>query len=45
MQLDEDGDFFEITAKNPLKKMYIKSADDAFIESETVRINTERLSK
>lgn len=45
MQLDKDGDFFEITAKLPLKKSYIKSADDAFIESESVRINNERLKK
>lgn len=34
MQLSEDGDLMEITKKLPLKKMYMKSADDWFIERE-----------
>ena len=41
IQLSEDGDYFEITSKIPLKKMYVKSADDAFIEKETSRLNKE----
>ena len=43
MQLNEDGDSMDIFKKVPLKKMYVKSADDNFIQSEKKRIKNERI--
>lgn len=38
MQLNEDGDGMEIYKKVPMKKMFVKSADDNYIHGEKMRI-------
>ena len=43
--MDKDGDTIEIFKKVPLKKMYVKSADQNFINSEKMRIKEERILK
>ena len=45
MQLSSDGQSMEIFKKVPLKKMYVKSADDNFIKSEKIRLKYERIQR
>ena len=45
MQLNDDGDSLDIFKKVPLKKMYVRSADDTFLQREKLRIKNERIEQ